>query len=199
MTDDNQTNDEQPAEVIAQAPADGEFPELKNLSYKEMYDLVGKFIQKSIPIKGAKLTIIKGLTNRVSAPKPPYAVLQIIDEKSISSTETRYTDKHKILWSRSMVTMELSLTGNENVPAMQMAKAFSVRFNDAWASEQFEQFNEPFFPLYSDDARIEPVFLDAEEQFQDRCSMNIYFEYHPEVGVCETSAKEIIMDIDIVS
>jgi len=196
MTDDNQINDDQPAQVIAKAPEDGEFPELKNLSYKDMYDLVGKFIQKSIPIKGTKLTIIKGLNNRVSTPKAPYIVLQITDENQLSSTETRYTDKHKILWARSEITMSMMFFGIGNASALQMSKAFVMRFNDAWASEQFEKYGEPFFPLYSDDVKIEKTFTNAEEQYDDACSVDVYFEYHPEFGICEESAKEIVMDIN---
>lgn len=184
-----------PAKVTAKASKDGEFPELKTLSYKDMYNLVGKFLQKAIPIKGAKLQIIKGLSNRVSTPKPPYVVLQVIDEKALSSSETRYTDKHKILWSRSQITMSMMFVGTENVAAMQMAKAFTVRFNDAWASEQFDQYDSILFPLYSDDVKIEPDFINDEDQYNDSCSVISYFEYHPEFGICAASAKEVVMDV----
>jgi len=197
MTDDNQTNDKQPAKVTAKASEDGEFPELKTLTYKEMYNLVGKFLQKAIPIKGAKLQIIKGLGNRVSTPKTPYVVLEVVDENRLSTSETRYTDKHKILWSRSQITIELSFIGNENIPALQMAKAFTIRFDDAWASEQFEKYSDIFFPLYSDEVQILPVFIDAEDQYEDKCSVRAHFEYHPEFGICEASAKEVVMDVSI--
>ncbi|CAI3951626.1 unnamed protein product [Commensalibacter communis] len=190
------TEKKTPAKVTAKAPKDKKFPKLKTLTYKEMCNLVGKFLQKAIPIRGAKLQIIRGLENRVSTPKPPYIVLQVTGDEALSSSETRYTDQYKITWCRSQITMGLTFIGNDNIPALQMAKAFSIRFNDAWASEQFEQYQKPFFPLYSDDALVEPVFVDAEDQYQDKCSMNVYFEYHPEVGVCEASAKEIIMSVN---
>jgi len=195
MTDENQTNDERPAKVIAKAPEDGEFPELKTLTYKEMYNLVGKFLQKAIPIKGAKLKVIKGLNNRSSNPKPPYVVLQVIDENRISSTETRYTNKYKILWSRSQITMHMLFVGTGNIAGLEMAKAFDVRFNDAWASEQFEQYSGILFPLYSDDVKVESSSVNAEDQYDDSCSVNVFFEYHPEFGICEQSAKEVVMDV----
>jgi len=195
MTDENQTNDERPAKVIAKAPEDGEFPELKTLTYKEMYNLVGKFLQKAIPIKGAKLKVIKGLNNRSSNPKPPYVVLQVIDENRISSTETRYTNKYKILWSRSQITMHMLFVGTGNIAGLEMAKAFDVRFNDAWASEQFEQYSDILFPLYSDDVKVESSSVNAEDQYDDSCSVNVFFEYHPEFGICEQSAKEVVMDV----
>jgi len=195
MTDDNKTNDEQPAKVTAKAPEDEAFPELKNLSYKEMYNIVGKFIQKAIPIKGAKLQIVKGFNNRVATPEPPYVVLQIIDENQISSTETRYTNKHKILWARSEITMSMSFVGTGNIAALQMAKSFVVRFNDAWASEQFAQYSDIFFPLYCKDVRIEKFAVNAEDQYDDSSSVTAFFEYHPEFGVCEESAKEIVMNV----
>lgn len=195
MTDDNQTNNDQPAQVIAKAPEDGEFPIFKNLSYKEMYNIVGKFIQKAIPIKGVKLTIVKGYNNRVAAPKPPYVILQIVDENQLSSTETRYTDKHKILWARSEITMNMSFVGTGNIAALQMAKSFVVRFNDAWASEQFAQYSDIFFPLYCKDVRISNFTINAEDQYDDSSSVTAFFEYHPEFGVCEDSAKEIVMNV----
>lgn len=184
-----------PTQVTAKAPEDGEFPELKNLSYKEMYNIVGKFIPKAIPIKGAKLKIIKGFNNRVATPKPPYVVLQIIDENQISSTETRYTDKHKILWARSEITMSMSFVGAGNIAALQMAKSFVIRFNDAWASEQFAQYSDIFFPLYCKDVRISNFTINAEDQYDDASSVTAFFEYHPEFGVCSESAKEIVMSI----
>lgn len=184
-----------PAQVTAKAPKDGEFQELKNLSYKEMYNIVGKFIQKAIPIKGAKLQIIKGLNNRVSTPNPPYVVLQIVDENQISTTETRYTDKHKILWARSEITMNMSFVGAGNIAALQMAKSFVVRFNDAWASEQFAQYSDIFFPLYCKDVRISNFTINAEDQYDDSSSVTAFFEYHPEFGVCAESAKEIVMSV----
>ncbi|CAI3940535.1 unnamed protein product [Commensalibacter communis] len=195
MTDEK--NDKKPAKVTAKAPKDKEFPKLKTLSYKEMYNLVGKFLQKAIPIKGAKLQVIKGLSNRVAIPKPPCVVLQVIDEKSLSSSETRYTDQHKILWSRSQITMSMMFIGTENAEAMQMAKAFTARFNDAWASEQFEQYDSILFPLYSDDVKIEPDFINDEGQYNDSCSVISYFEYRPEFGVCANSAKEVVMDVNL--
>ncbi|MDI2113962.1 phage neck terminator protein [Commensalibacter nepenthis] len=197
MTDEK--NEKKSAKVTAKAPKDKDFPKLKTLTYKEMYNIVGKFLQKAIPMKGAKLKIVKGLADRVSSPKPPYIVLQVEDEKTLSTSETRYTDQYKITWSRSQVTIELSFIGNDNAPALQMARAFTVRFNDAWATEQFEQYNnDVFFPLYSDDVRVEPMSLNAEGQFEDTCVVNAHFEYHPELGICANSAKEIVMDVNIV-
>lgn len=183
------------ARVVARAAKDPAFPEVQNLSYKEMYDVVAKFIKKAVPIRGNKLTIIRGFNNRVAIPDPPYVVLQIIDENQISSTETRYTDKHKILWCRSEITMSISFNGTGNISALQMAKAFVVRFNDIWASEQFAEYSKMFFPLYSDEVRIEKFVVSAEDQYDDSCSVTCYFEYHPQFGVCAESAKEVIMTL----
>lgn len=206
MTDDNQTNDKKPAKkttkvtkktpakVIAKAPEDKEFPKLKKLTHQEMYDLVGKFVQKAIPIKGAKLTVVKGMNSRVSAPKTPCVILQVIKKDRLSSTETRYTDKHKILWYRSMVTMSMLFMGGGNISALEMGHAFEARFNDSWAADQFEKLSDILFPLYSDDVKIEEDYINNEDQYEDSCSVDVYFEYHPEVGVCEESSKEIIMN-----
>lgn len=188
--------DNKHVKVMVVAPKDGEFSELYTLSYKEMYNLVGKFIKKAIPIKGTELTIIQGRGNRVSTPKAPYILMNIVDENRLSSNESYYRGRHKIFRSRSQITMTLMFVGNEYVPALQMAKSFIVRFNDSWASDQFEQYKAPFFPLYSDEVTIESSFVNAEDQYEDVCSVDVYFEYHPEFGVCEGSAKEIIMNVN---
>lgn len=161
-----------------------------------MYDLVAKFIKKAVPLKGAKLTIIQGLNNRVSSPKAPYVTLKVQDDNQISTPETRYTDKYKIIFSRSEITMKLTFIGNDNIPAAQMAKAFHARFNDSWASEQFEKISDCFFPLYSDDIKIMDDIVNAEKQYDDACYVLCYFEYHAEMGVCEESANEIVMTIN---
>lgn len=188
------TDDKQLTQVTAQAPKDKKFPELKKLTHQEMYNLVGKFVQKAIPITGAKLTVVKGMNSRVSPPKTPCVILQVIKKERLSSTETRYTDKHKILWYRSMVTMSMLFMGGGNISALEMGHAFEARFNDSWATDQFEKLSDILFPLYSDDVKIEEDYINDEDQYEDSCSVDVYFEYHPEVGVCEESAKEIIMN-----
>lgn len=87
--------------------------------------------------------------------------------------------------------------GGEKISALEMAHAFDVRFNDAWASEQFEQHSDILFPLYSDDVNSAGQIINSEYQVDDAYSVNAYFEYHPELGVCENSAKEVEMTINI--
>lgn len=193
------TKNNKQGNVIAKAPKDKNFPELKNLSYHEMYNLVEKFLKKAIPIKGAKLSIVQGLKNRVATPKPPYVILQIVDNKAISTPETRYTDHYKILFVRSEITLHMTFFGSEKIEASEMATAFTVRFNDSWATEQFEKLSDCFFPLYSDDLKVESLPPNAEDQYDDVCSVTSYFEYHGELGVCEDSAKEVIMNFDTLN
>lgn len=147
-------------------------------------------------MKRAKLSIIHNAKNRASTLKSPYIVLQITCQKHLLSSETRYTDQYKIMWCRSQVSVHISFVGSQTIPALQIAYAFDVRFNDAWASEQFEQYSDILFPLYSDDINSEGQIINSEDQYDDACSINAYFEYHPELGVCANSAKEIVMDLD---
>ncbi|WP_408869463.1 LIC_12616 family protein [Commensalibacter papalotli (ex Botero et al. 2024)] len=163
-----------------------------------MYNLIAKFMRKAIPVKGEKLSIINDSQNRTSTPKPPYIVLKITDKKRLSSSETRYTDKYKIIWCRSQVSVHILFVGTDKIPALEMAHAFDMRFNDAWASEQFEQYSDILFPLYSDDVNSAGQIINSEDQVDDAYSVNAYFEYHPELGVCAASAKEVVMDVDIV-
>lgn len=98
-------------------------------------------MRKAIPVKGAKLSIINDSQNRTSTPKSPYIVLKITDKKRLSSSQTRYTDKYKIIWCRSQVSVHILFVGTDKIPALEMAHTFDMRFNDAWASEQFEQYS----------------------------------------------------------
>lgn len=185
------------SQVKVKAPKDEIFPELKSLTHQEIYNLIAKFIHKAIPVKGDELSIVNGSQNRAVIPKAPYITLQITDKKRLSFSETRYTDKYKIMWCRSQVSVHILFVGTEKIPALDMAHAFDVRFNDSWASEQFEQYSDIIFPLYSDDVNSVGQMMNSEGQVDDACSINAYFEYHPELGVCANSAKEIVMDMDI--
>ncbi|WP_456304940.1 phage neck terminator protein [Commensalibacter communis] len=186
------------SQVKAKAPKDNEFPALKTLTHEEIYNLIAKFMRKAIPIKGARLSIINDSQNRTSTPKSPYITLQITERKRLSTPETRYTDQYKITWCRSQVSVHILFVGSLKIPALEMAHAFDMRFNDAWASEQFEQYSDILFPLYSDDVSSAGQMINAEDQIDVAYSVNAYFEYHPETGICANSAKEIVLDMGIV-
>ncbi|CAI3955311.1 unnamed protein product [Commensalibacter communis] len=59
-------------QVVAYGTEDVDFPELETIDQEELYNLIAKFIRKAIPIKGEKLSIVNGLSNRVSPPQTPY-------------------------------------------------------------------------------------------------------------------------------
>nr|WP_271833782.1 hypothetical protein [Commensalibacter communis] len=141
-------------------------------------------------MKNVELTVINGLTNRVAPPKAPLVLLQILGEEESSTPQTRYTDTHKIISNTSQLMIQIDFYGNKNVRASKMVKAFSLRFNDAWASEQ----SNILFPLYSEKIKNRPL-IEIEDQFADFYSVTAYFEYHSEVGICQTSSKELHMQI----
>lgn len=181
------------SQVIAEVPPDEEFPELETIDDEEIYNFVAKFIKKAIPIKNAELTVINGLTNRTAPPKAPLVLLQILEEEALSTPKTRYTDTHKIISNISQIIVQIDFYGNKNVRASKMVKAFSTRFNDAWATEQFAQYSTILFPLYSEKIKNRPL-IEIEDQFADFYSVTAYFEYHSEVGICQNSAKKLIME-----
>lgn len=121
--------------MIAEAPPDEEFPELESIDHEEIYNFIARFIKKAIPVKNVELTIMNGLANRVAPPKAPLVLLQILEEEELSIPQTRYTDTHKIISNISQIIVQIDFYGNKNVRASKMVKAFSVRFNDAWATE----------------------------------------------------------------
>lgn len=179
-------------QVIAEAPPDEAFPELESIDHEEIYNIIARFVKKAIPVKNAELTIMNGLANRTAQPKAPLVLLQILEEEELSTPQTRYTDTHKIISNISQIIVQIDFYGNKNVRASKMVKAFSVRFNDAWATEQFAQYGTVLFPLYSEKIKNRPL-IEIEEQYADFYSLTAYFEYHSEVGICQKSAKELRM------
>lgn len=168
-------------QVKVKTPNDGDFPELKILSYKEMYDLVTKFIQKVVLIKGVEFTIITRTTNQISFPKSPFIFLQIMDIYDLSDLKTYTVNKQKISLVQSEVMMNIMFFGNKQISSIKMAQAFKVRFNKGWATEQFAQYSKAFIPLYSNNLTIKPTLMGVPEQFEDTCSVDAYFELHPEI------------------
>lgn len=181
------------SQVSAIAPPDEEFPDLEAVDQDAIYNVIEKFLKKAIPVKGAQLSVVAGSNNRVSTPKVPYIVVQIMHEEQISTGETRYTDTHKIVKNISKIIVQFAFFGSENIKAHKMVKAFVMRFNDSWASEQFAQYGKDLYPLYSNDFQNQPR-VNMEGQYEDCYSVTAYFEYHPEVGMCQDSAKELIME-----
>lgn len=135
---------------------------------------------------------MNGLANRTAPPKAPLVLLQILEEEELSTPQTRYTDTHKIISYISKIIVQIDFYGNKNVRASKMVKDFSVRFNDAWATEQFAQYGTVLFPLYSEKIKNRPL-IEIEDQYADFYSLTAYFEYHSEVGICQNSAKELRM------
>lgn len=118
-------------------------------------------------------------------------------EEQISTSETRYTDTHKIVKNISKIIVQFAFFGSENIKAHKMVKAFVMRFNDSWASEQFAQYGKDLYLLYSNDFQNQPR-VNMEGQYEDCYSVTAYFEYHPEIGMCQDSAKELVMETKTV-
>ncbi|WP_408869481.1 phage neck terminator protein [Commensalibacter communis] len=167
------------------------------MDQEELYNLIAKFIRKAIPIKGEKLSIVNGLSNRVSPPQTPYILIQSSREGTLSYSQTRYTNQHKIIHQVCEVIVSIEFYGNPTIKSHKMAKAFEIRFNDSWASEQFAQYSNILFPLYSDDMKNMP-YLDDDQQYADCYIVDAHFEYHTEVGMCQDSAKMIAMQVNSV-
>jgi len=169
------------SQVNAKTPKDGDFPELKILSYKEMYDLVTKFIQQVILIKDVELTISNRTSIKISVPKLPFVSLLIADIYRLPDLKTYDVNGQKISLIQSEVMMNIMFFGNEQISSLELAQAFKARFNNGWATEQFAQHSKVFIPLYSNNLTIQPALMGVPEQFEDTCSVDAYFELHPEI------------------
>lgn len=157
-----------------------EFPELKVLDYQDMYDLVTQFIQNVVLIKDVELAIITKTINKISFSKLPLILLKIANIYHLPD-KTYSVNKQKISLVQSEVMMNIMFFGNEQISSVEMAKAFKVRFNKGWATEQFAQHSKAFIPLYSNNLTIKPALMGVPEQFEDTCSVDAYFELHPEI------------------
>jgi len=162
-------------------PKDGDFPELKILSYKEMYDLVTKFIQQTVLIKDVELTISNRTSIQISVPRLPFVSLLIADIYRLPDLKTYDVNGQKISLIQSEVMMNILFFGNEQISSLELAQAFKARFNKGWATEQFAQHSKSFIPLYSNNLTIKPALMGIPKQFEDTCSVDAYFELHPEI------------------
>lgn len=171
-----------------------EFPELKVLDYQDMYDLVTKFIQNVILIKDVELAIITKVSNKISFPNLPFILLKIANIYHLPD-KTYTVNKQKISLIQSEVMMNILFFGNEQISSLELAQAFKIRFNKGWAIEQFAQYSKAFIPLYSNNLRMKPFMMNLTEQFKDACSIDAYFELHPEI-VGNDIVKEMVIDIE---
>ncbi|CAI3956403.1 unnamed protein product [Commensalibacter communis] len=178
------------SKVMVKAPKNGDLPELKLLNYSEMYDFVAKFIQKVILIKDIDLTIANRTSLRVSIPKRPFILLCIEDIYDLPELKTYIVDNQEISLIQSEVMMNILFFGNEQISSIELAEAFQARFNKGWATEQFAQYSKAFIPLYSNNLRVKPFCLGITDQLEDRCSVDAYFELHPEIVEHSDNVKE---------
>jgi len=168
------------SQVKVKTLKDEDFPELKILSYKEMYDLVTKFIHNVVLIKDVELAITTKASNKIYCSKLPFILLQIANIYHLPD-KTYTVNKQKISLLQSEVMMNIMFFGNEQISSLELAQAFNMRFNKCWATEQFAQYSKAFIPLYSNNLTIKPTLMGVPEQFEDTCSVDAYFELHPEI------------------
>lgn len=169
------------SQVKVKTLKDEDFPELKILSYKEMYDLVTKFIQNVVLIKDVELAIITRTSNKITFQKSPFILLQIKNIYHLPDLKIYDVNGQKISLVKSEVMMNIMFFGNEQISSLELAQAFNMRFNKGWATEQFAQYSKAFIPLYSNNLTIKPSLMGVPEQFKDVCSVDAYFELHPEI------------------
>ncbi|MDI2113795.1 phage neck terminator protein [Commensalibacter nepenthis] len=160
---------------------DGDFPKLKILNHSEIYDLVTKFIQKVVLIKDVELTISNRTSFKISIPQLPFISLLIADIYLLPDLKTYTVNGQKISLIQSEVMMNILFFGNEQISSLELAQTFKTRFNKGWATEQFAQYSKSFIPLYSNNLTIKPALMGVSKQFEDTCSVDAYFELHPEI------------------
>ncbi|CAI3941767.1 unnamed protein product [Commensalibacter communis] len=183
------------SKVFSKVPSDHDSPKQESVDIDDIYDCLERFLNASIPVKGGgKLEVVCGLSNRTVIPTPPFIMIQLIDEEQLAFNESRYTSTHKVVHDFNKVTLQIDFYGKDNIKAHKMAKSFLIRFNDDWASDQFKTYQKPIFPLYAEGLRNN-VFINSESQYEDRYVVTAYLEYHPEFGMCQESATEIIMSV----
>ncbi|CAK7193147.1 hypothetical protein COMNV_01360 [Commensalibacter sp. Nvir] len=165
---------------------------LRQADTQLLYEDIERFLRKAVPLSGIPLTILKGQLNRVASPKPPFILLQVVYEKSLSLNETRYTSRYKIMRDYSECAIQMDFYGSDTIASQKMAKSFLVRFNDPWASEQFERYGHAIAPLYCQTITLKG-YVTGERQFADRSTLQAYFSLSPEFGVSQDSAINLRM------
>ncbi|MFU8618188.1 LIC_12616 family protein [Neisseria sp. LACPHL-SPEC-2024-00856] len=118
--------------------------------------------------------VVRGYSNNVPLPKPPFVVMNILNEAAASTNEHAYdaADETAAVSRQSEIQMQLDFYGEE---AGRMAQETVLLWRDSYACERLESCR----PLYADPARFMPL-TNEEGGYEERWTAAVYLSYAPQ-------------------
>lgn len=117
--------------------------------------------------------VIRGYSNNVPMPKPPFILMNILQDSTVATNEHNYSviDGTATISRVHQINMQLDFYGTT---AATMAQTVSLLWRDYYACEQLKHCQ----PLYTNEARFMPL-TNEESHYESRWSLIITLAYHP--------------------
>ena len=157
----------------------------------DVYAAVVAFILGIIPLDAAH--VLKGNQNRVATPTGPYAILNVITQKRLTTNvdtwDTTIPDPAGIVRQQSIqLEMQVDLYG----PASgDWAAIFSTMFRDDYGVQALAP---NCAPLHADEPTRAPL-ITAESQYLDRWIVRAQLQYSPVVSTVDQFATAVEIDV----
>ena len=118
--------------------------------------------------------VVRGYSNNVPLPKPPFVVMNILNEAAAATNEHAYAvaDETAAVSRQSEIQMQLDFYGAE---AGQMAQKTVLLWRDFYACERLKSCQ----PLYADPARFMPLTTE-ESEYEERWMTTVHLAYAPQ-------------------
>lgn len=118
--------------------------------------------------------VVRGYSNNVPLPKPPFVLMNILNETAAATNEHAYSvaDETAAVSRQSEIQMQLDFFG---AMAGQMAQQTVLLWRDFYACERLQSCQ----PLYADPARFMPL-ANEESEYEERWMTTVHLSYAPQ-------------------
>ncbi|TCJ96146.1 hypothetical protein EV694_1698 [Volucribacter psittacicida] len=142
-----------------------------NITYEDIYREVRAFLLGLFNLH--EDNVIRGYSNNVPLPNGDFILMNIINERALSTTRHNYNidESSAEVVQTAEIMLQLDFYG-EN--AAKNAKTFSVLWRDFYACERFSCGQ----PLYCDEPKF-MQFINEASEYENRWTLTAFFNYNP--------------------
>lgn len=144
-----------------------------NISHDDIYREVRAYLLGLFHLDGDR--VIRGYSNNVPLPNPPFILMNIIHEQALSTNVHHYwVEREQADVSQSVeVRLQLDFFGETSG---QFARTFCQLWRDFYACERLQCCQ----PLYCEDPKYLP-FTNEESEYEERYTVTALLNYNPRV------------------
>ncbi|AMM14242.1 hypothetical protein AX768_09185 [Burkholderia sp. PAMC 28687] len=141
--------------------------------------------------------VISSQDNRVPEPeRDDFLTMTVLYQSRLSTNSSTYTDPGTNPGTRNYqqskkITIQIDIHGPASADTTAM---ISTLFNDQYACDVFAASNFDIQPLYCDDGR-QMTFINGENQFEQRWSIEAVLQYNPITSVPQDFADALNVNI----